>query len=357
MCIRDRTSRMSGRVAGTAYLVSLCFICPARALPHAHVQANSHWEVGFKVGQAFKGMIQDRFSRFAPLHEDLVPFAATPDGQNALNSLLSAASALYPEYLQELNGTAVGAQVDFKRALLMNFRDELLPLSRPKGFHGDSSCSDYSVVDHKRNLAVVAHNEDGADCYNNHTYLVTVQMGGTEFTAYTYAGELPSTAFGWNSHGVGFTLNAMHPNTTVLTGIGRNFVARSILDAKTIEEAVELATIPNQATGHNYQLFVADTEPKVFSIETYPPNASHITSLSQEDTQTSLFHTNCYLFLHDPDSHTSLQSAQQWQCIDPNKDSQGRLTAAQHHAVPVSISQSLHAVSYTHLTLPTKRIV
>lgn len=55
---------------------------------------------------------------------------------------------------------------------------------------------------------VVAHNEDSGLQDVNRTAIVTAQVGSDpEFVAYTYLGDLPSGAFGFNRAGVAFTLN------------------------------------------------------------------------------------------------------------------------------------------------------
>uniref|UniRef100_A0A453EGB4 Peptidase C45 hydrolase domain-containing protein n=1 Tax=Aegilops tauschii subsp. strangulata TaxID=200361 RepID=A0A453EGB4_AEGTS len=52
--------------------------------------------------------------------------------------------------------------------------------------------------------AFAAHNEDANVALLGHTYVVkaTSPDGASSFTAYTYAGELPTCAFGFNSNGV-----------------------------------------------------------------------------------------------------------------------------------------------------------
>lgn len=55
---------------------------------------------------------------------------------------------------------------------------------------------------------VVAHNEDSGAEDVNHTAIVTASIGSSPtFVAYTYLGDLPSGAFGFNANGIAFTLN------------------------------------------------------------------------------------------------------------------------------------------------------
>lgn len=94
-----------------------------------------------------------------------------------------------------------------------------------------------------------------------------MQDDGSKWAAFTYAGELSSAAWGWNNHGVCFTLNAVYANEVNINGVGRNFVSRSILDAKSLDEAIQRVSIPNQATGHNINVIGLD-ERKIVTIET-----------------------------------------------------------------------------------------
>lgn len=92
-------------------------------------------------------------------------------------------------------------------------------------------------------------------------------QNGRSWTAYTYAGELSSAAWGFNDAGVSFTLNAVYARRVQVPGIARNFVSRSILDAASLEDAVARITVPNQATGHNINVIGLDGR-KIVTIET-----------------------------------------------------------------------------------------
>ncbi len=41
--------------------------------------------------------------------------------------------------------------------------------------------------------------------------MVLPYYNNNRFVAFTYAGDLPTGAFGWNDRGVAFTLNYVHP--------------------------------------------------------------------------------------------------------------------------------------------------
>ncbi|KAK9698502.1 hypothetical protein RND81_08G109300 [Saponaria officinalis] len=94
-------------------------------------------------------------------------------------------------------------------------------------------CSDVLVV--KDAMAIAAHNEDA------NVALIANFEDGLSYTAYTYAGELPTCAFGFNTYEVAFTLNSVAPleEEIVAGAIGRNFVSRDLLEATSISDAIE----------------------------------------------------------------------------------------------------------------------
>lgn len=106
------------------------------------------------------------------------------------------------------------------------------------------------------------------------SYLVRARLpNGASFTAYTYAGELPSCAFGFNSNGIvrsttflsllcmsccghkmttnmsqAFTLNSVPPRLEeiIAGGIGRNLISRDLLEATSLEDSLDVRHVPHE---------------------------------------------------------------------------------------------------------------
>jgi hypothetical protein len=70
--------------------------------------------------------------------------------------------------------------------------------------------------------------------------------GNVSWLGFVYAGELPSSGFGINSAGIGFSLNAVFPAVPIMPGFSRNFVSRQLLQARSIKEALHIITRPGQ---------------------------------------------------------------------------------------------------------------
>jgi hypothetical protein len=60
------------------------------------------------------------------------------------------------------------------------------------------------------------------------------------WVGFVYAGELPTSAFGFNTAGIGFTLNAVFPADPLVPGVARNFVSRALLEATSIDHAMHI---------------------------------------------------------------------------------------------------------------------
>ncbi|KAK4400918.1 hypothetical protein Sango_1197900 [Sesamum angolense] len=204
------------------------------------------YEMGFLIGQRFSRQINSRLAKDLILRNQLLPFAHSPHSHSLLKSLSENNMRRYPNYWDELQGTAQGSGVPFLEIMLLNFRKEILPFI-PKAEESSSidtndDCSDILVV--SDSMAVAAHNEDANIALVGHTYLIKGNLpNGSSFTAYTYAGELPSCAFGFNSHGLipaGVHAESVPPSKHEIDAgaIGRNFICRDLLEAQSIDDAL-----------------------------------------------------------------------------------------------------------------------
>ncbi|XP_030937941.1 uncharacterized protein LOC115963173 [Quercus lobata] len=219
----------------------------------------SAYQMGFLIGQRFSNLIRSRLARDLILQDQLLPFAQTPQAQPLLKALADNNKKKFPSYWDELIGTAEGSGVPVLHIILINFRSEIVPFL-PKNkliSNADSpdDCSDVLII--SDSMATVAHNEDAYVALFGHTYFIKGMLSkGLSFIAYTYAGELPSCAFGFNSHGLAFTLNSVPPikDEIVAGGIGCNFISRDLLEASGIHDALTRIHSSEVSVGHSYNL-------------------------------------------------------------------------------------------------------
>ncbi|XP_044476281.1 uncharacterized protein LOC123203880 isoform X2 [Mangifera indica] len=255
------------------------------------------YQMGFLIGQRFSNLIRSRLARDLILQNQLLPFAGTPESRSFIKALLENNQNKFPGYWDELLGTAAGSGVPVIEIILINFRKEILPFISKTEISSNvdtaDDCSDVLVVN--ESMAIAAHNEDANVSLLGHTYLIKCKLSnGLSFMAYTYAGELPSCAFGFNSHGLAFTLNSVPPveDEIVAAGIGRNFISRDLLEATGINDALTRICSSEVSVGHSYNLIDIKTR-QILNVETASRNRVSVHNIGS----TPFFHANMYLHL------------------------------------------------------------
>lgn len=149
--------------------------------------------------------------------------------------------------------------------------------------------------------------------------------GASSFTAYTYAGELPTCAFGFNSNGVvrvlyvpirsarrtrldchertipaefrhvqAFTLDSVPPamGEVAAGAIAVNFVSRDLLEARDLDDAMHRVCSPGVSVGHCYNLMDVGAR-RIVTIETASRNRFAV----HETGPVPSFHANMYRHL------------------------------------------------------------
>jgi hypothetical protein len=87
-------------------------------LPCLRLRSRRGYELGFAIGQHFATMIHSRFKQDPYLHSQMLPFAMSADGQQLISSLSATNKTRFPEYWDEMCGTADGSQVPFLQVML-----------------------------------------------------------------------------------------------------------------------------------------------------------------------------------------------------------------------------------------------
>ncbi|XP_062074483.1 uncharacterized protein LOC133778540 [Humulus lupulus] len=261
------------------------------------------YQMGFLIGQRFANQIRSRLGNDLILQNQLRPFAQSSQSQPLIQALSSNNQKRFPRYWDELVGLAEGSGVAALDIILINFRKEILPFlpktelsNVPTVDDVSDDCSDVIVI--SDSMAIVAHNEDANIALIDRTYLIKGSLSnGLSFLAYTYAGELPSCAFGVNSHGLAFTLNSVPPSENEIEagGIGRNFISRDLLEATSIEDALSKIRSSEVSVGHSYNLIEIGRR-RIVNVETASRNRVSI----HEIGKTPYFHANMYLHLQVP---------------------------------------------------------
>uniref|UniRef100_A0A336M098 CSON009422 protein n=1 Tax=Culicoides sonorensis TaxID=179676 RepID=A0A336M098_CULSO len=75
----------------------------------------THYDVGYDVGRTFGAIIKNFLQLSNPLNESYLPLYNTDEGRKVYNETLESVKKSFPQYIQELEGTADGAQVEFHK--------------------------------------------------------------------------------------------------------------------------------------------------------------------------------------------------------------------------------------------------
>ena len=267
--------------------------------------SGSHWEVGRNIGQHFAGAIHRLFDNYGFLQELLLPFLKKPTGQGLFQSYLKLHRKCFPQYISELEGMAEGAERPFEEIFAVNLRGEFAGLIVPEqqtkraANSGGQGCTDCLVLIPE--AALIGHNEDGPPAGSGNMFVVRVTVDGyPTFNALCYPGFLAGNAFGFNEFGILHSINNVAPRP-VKAGVARHFIARSLLEARSLEEAVWRVSIPGRAAGFNYNIGSL-AERRIVSVEV-APGRHHV-----REVQGFYTHTNHYFELNDQEQEITLSS-------------------------------------------------
>ncbi len=238
----------------------------------------THFETGFKIGQHFKERIQRAFQECKALNDLQKLDQEKPERIDKVESL---AKKHFPQYMDEIIGVAEGSCVDYRAILVANFRHV------PPKDDRIENCS--TVIFKRQNDIILAHNEDFESISGKYSYLVMVELeNGTSFFAHAYPGCIPGISFGFNSHGIVVTTNSL-PNPIKRIGLTRIFFGRSILEAKTLHDAINRAqSLTPRSGGASYNI-ASMREKKIINLET-TAEESCLTEISDV-----YMHTNHYI--------------------------------------------------------------
>ena len=256
----------------------------------------SHLEVGRGIGLRFTDAIHRLFDNYVFLQEQLLPFLKKPAGQSFYKSCLHLHQTHFPQYIAELEGMADGSERPFEEIFAVNLRGEfagLIALAHPTGGAADADvqgCTDCLVL--TPDAALIGHNEDGSPAGYGNMYVVRVTVDNCPtFSALCYPGFLPGNAFGFNESGIIHSVNHVAP-LPIRVGLSRHFLARALLDARTLEDAVRVITMSDRASGFNYNIGSLSKR-QLVSVEV-SPEQHHIHNIHEFYS-----HTNHYLQLND----------------------------------------------------------
>jgi hypothetical protein len=142
------------------------------------------------------------------------------------------------------------------------------------------------------NTRFIAHNEDGDPYLRERCFLVDVQPAGKPgFVSFYYPGSLPGHTFAASRAGLVQAINTLRIREPV-AGVPRMILARAVLDATSLDQAVQLLRETPGASGFHHTLGCAG-DPRLLSIEATAQRCSIVADISLAGHANHLIHAGC----------------------------------------------------------------
>lgn len=220
----------------------------------------SYYDIGYKTGKAFSKFIHLGFERrkkwFGKLKDYIRNF-----GSVQYKGLLDSAKHYFPHLVEELRGWADGCGLPFDDLMILNCKPEISAMMKKSS---SSGCS--TIVVNSPVSFYIGHNEDGPWAYNDLMFMLKVTpQSGVTFLSLSYPGILPGKGPSINNYGIIMTTNYIGCEEWKI-GVPRYFLDRAMLEAKTINEAIKIATHEERAYSYHH-ILASIKEKRVLSLE------------------------------------------------------------------------------------------
>lgn len=216
----------------------------------------SHRQVGEQIGEQMRPALQ-RLA--AGLREGLPAGVAWRERVGQGQLYLAHSRAVYPQYVEELEGVAAGADLPFEELFLGVCEELWMPEAWARGCT-DMAARGGATAD---GSTLLAHTNDLAPETEEDLVILMVQAGDEPQFLGVSPGGLGYSA-GFNAAGICLTGNEVEA-TDVRPGVPRLLTVRAILAARRLEEALDACLLPQRASSYNN--IVADPHGEVYSME------------------------------------------------------------------------------------------
>ncbi|SMG56043.1 C45 family autoproteolytic acyltransferase/hydolase [Paraburkholderia susongensis] len=210
------------------------------------------YDIGYQLGAIARPVFADYMAQSAAWQA-----VRRWRGDPFVQTLRDAARAHFPALLAELDGMAAGLGWAAEDVFLWNCRGELIH-NAPDG------CTTLAAIE--GGTRFIAHNEDGDPFLRERCAMVEVQAKGQPgFVSFYYPGSLPGHTFAANRAGIAQAINNLRIRTPA-AGVPRMILARAVLDAGSLGEALHILRGVPSASGFHHTLGSAG-DARLFSVE------------------------------------------------------------------------------------------
>ena len=218
----------------------------------------------------------------------------------ANTSFLSATKKWAPDLIDEIQGIADGAKIDFNSmfvrqlieemgwySILRAGKENLQKLKDEFKTTTSQQCSALGVFGHAQDYTIIAQNADNSIGWVGIETLIHAKDPETSMEWYHIGYPGLIGIYGMNNSSVGVCLNTMSPILKKSTnGLGALFISRLILNQKSVKDAVNIIQKLPHASGVNY--LIGDGT----SVVDYECSPNQVKQFLPHQGSTRVYHTN-----------------------------------------------------------------
>lgn len=225
--------------------------------------SGTHRQVGEQIGEHMKPHIREMLDS----QRQRLPLGVLwQDILHKSRLCLVESRAVFPKYIEELEGIAEASGTDFDE-LFLSMCEELW---EPSAWQIDAAipkrgCTDMAARGHATldGSTLIAHTNDLSPESQEDLVILQVQAGDEpQFLGVSSGGVAISAGF--NAAGISLTGNQVDSND-VRIGVPRLLMVRAILAARRLGEAMDVCLLPQRAS--NYNNLIADSNGEVYNME------------------------------------------------------------------------------------------
>lgn len=206
----------------------------------------SYQDVGLAIGESFRKEIQEDIEKRK---------VEIPNYESYLEKskeYFNFTKSVFPNLIAETEAIAKAAGVGVIDYFFINNRetyDEAEQYDKKEAVNPDH-CT--IVVGFGKDGLIVGHNEDWSTDAQDNIYILKATISDVSFIGLNYKTAIAGVAASMNSYGLVQCINDLYQTNQF--GVPKNYLARAVLECKTLDEAESLIRNTKRASGFNHVL-------------------------------------------------------------------------------------------------------
>lgn len=216
-----------------------------KTFPYLEI-TGTNYDVGLAIGEMFRGKIQEVIAdrkHYIRKYQEYLSHTGV---------YIKETKKTFPHLIDEMKGMAIGADVPFIDLFFHNtpeIYDRTLEWDREQA-QTDDHCT--IAVSFTERGPLIGHNEDWSIESLDELYVIKATINGTTYLGLNYATFLIGCSATLTNNGIAQCINELHQESHI--GVGKYFMARALLECKTLDEAEQRMRQTHRSSGYNHVL-------------------------------------------------------------------------------------------------------